>query len=52
MDFSYLDIAKMIDHSLLPPLLTDEELEHGCRMALEYNCASVCIMPYYLKRCA
>jgi deoxyribose-phosphate aldolase len=51
-DFTYQDIAKMIDHSLLPPSLTDEDLEHGCRIALEYNCASVCIMPYYLKRCA
>jgi deoxyribose-phosphate aldolase len=52
MDFTYEDIAKMIDHSLLPPSLTDEELDYGCRMALDYNCASVCIMPYYLKKCA
>jgi deoxyribose-phosphate aldolase len=52
MDYTYHDIAKMVDHSLLPPTLTDDQLEHGCRMALEYNCASVCIMPYYLKRCA
>ena len=52
MDYTYQNIAKMVDHSLLPPSLTDQELEHGCRMALEYNCASVCIMPYYLKRCA
>lgn len=52
MDYTYEDIAKMIDHSLLPPALTDKELEYGCRLALDYNCASVCIMPYYLKRCA
>ena len=52
MDYTYEDIAKMVDHSLLPPSLTDQDLEYGCRMALEYNCASVCIMPYYLKRCA
>ena len=52
MDFTYLDIAKMIDHALLTPSLTDQEMEFGCRVALEYNCASVCIMPYYLKRCA
>ncbi len=52
MDYTYENIAKMVDHSLLPPSLTDQELEYGCRMALEYNCASVCIMPYYLKRCA
>jgi deoxyribose-phosphate aldolase len=52
MKFSYLDISKMIDHSLLQPTLSDAELEAGCRLALEYNVASVCIKPYYLKRCA
>ena len=52
MDYTYLDIAKMIDHSLLNPMLGDRELEDGCRLALDYNVASVCIMPYYLKRCA
>ena len=52
MEYTYQEIAKMIDHSLLPPTLTDQEMEHGCRMALDYECASVCIMPYYLKRCA
>jgi deoxyribose-phosphate aldolase len=52
MDYTYEDIAKMIDHALLNPTLTDRELEQGCRLALEYNCASACIMPYYQKRCA
>jgi deoxyribose-phosphate aldolase len=42
----YLDIAKMIDHSLLQPVLTDAELESGCRLALEYDVASVCIKPF------
>jgi deoxyribose-phosphate aldolase len=52
MDYTYSDIAKMIDHSLLNPVLTDRELEQGCRLAVEYDVASVCIMPYSLKRCA
>ncbi|MFH1269311.1 MAG: deoxyribose-phosphate aldolase, partial [Planctomycetota bacterium] len=52
MDYTYPEIAKMIDHSLLNPVLTDEELESGCRVAMEYDVASVCIKPYYLKRCA
>lgn len=52
MDFTYHDIAKMIDHALLTPTLTDHDLEYGCQVALEYDCASVCIMPFYLKRCA
>src|SRR5438034_11373453 len=45
-DFTYADIAKLIDHSLLQPTLTDAELEQGCRLAREYDVASVCIKPY------
>jgi deoxyribose-phosphate aldolase len=52
MDYTYRDIAKMIDHSLLNPIMTDQELEEGCQIALQYDTASVCIKPYYLKRCA
>jgi deoxyribose-phosphate aldolase len=52
MDYTYEDIAKMIDHSLLNPTLTDRDLEEGCRLAVDYNCGSVCILPYYLARCA
>ena len=52
MNYSYPEIAKMIDHSLLNPTLTGEQLEAGCRIALAYNVASVCIMPYALRRCA
>jgi deoxyribose-phosphate aldolase len=49
--FTYADIAKMIDHSLLNPVMTDEDLEEGCRIAAEYDVATVCIKPYYLSRC-
>jgi deoxyribose-phosphate aldolase len=52
MDYTYEDIAKMIDHSLLSPTLADTALEEGCRLALACDVASVCIMPYYLARCA
>jgi len=41
----------MIDHALLMPTLTSEDLETGCRMAAAYEVASVCIMPYYVSRC-
>jgi len=50
--YDYEAIAKMIDHSLLNPTLTTRELEDGCSLALRYNVASVCILPYYLARCA
>jgi deoxyribose-phosphate aldolase len=52
MHYSYTDIAKMIDHSLLNPTLTVPDLEDGCWLALAYDVASVCILPYYLRRCA
>lgn len=52
MDYTYEQIAKMIDHSLLKPTMTDKELEDGCQLARRYDTASVCILPYYLKRCA
>src|SRR5260370_33298080 len=52
MEYTYFDIAKMIDHSLLNPVLTDRELEDGCRLAVQYDVASACVKPYFLKRCA
>jgi len=52
MDYKYTDISKMIDHSLLQPVMDQETLESGIQLALAYDVGSVCIMPYYLKRCA
>lgn len=52
MPYSYSDISKMIDHSLLQPMLTVDELDAGCKLARDYDAASVCILPYYVKRCA
>lgn len=46
MNLSYESIAKRIDHSLLSPTLIDTELEAGCRLAADYQVASVCIKPY------
>jgi deoxyribose-phosphate aldolase len=39
------DIAQMIDHSLLNPKFTRREVEEGCRLAREYDCATVCVKP-------
>ena len=52
MNYTYQDIAKMIDHSLLNPTLTAEDLERGIEIALAYDVASVCILPYALRPCA
>lgn len=46
MTESLQSIAKMIDHSLLHPMLTDQELIDGCLLAIKYKVASVCIKPY------
>jgi deoxyribose-phosphate aldolase len=52
MNYTYLDVAKMIDHSLLNPTLKEEDLEQGIALALSYDVASVCILPYALRMCA
>lgn len=52
MSWTYSDVAKMIDHSLLNPTMTAADLDAGIRLALAYDVASVCIMPFALKRCA
>jgi deoxyribose-phosphate aldolase len=48
----YADVARMIDHSLLNPTLTDADLEVGCKLAREYEVASVCIKPYAVRQAA
>lgn len=43
-------LAKMIDHSILHPTLTDADLKRECQVAIEYNVASVCVKPYAVKQ--
>ncbi len=50
MQPTYEQLAQMIDHSLLHPTMTDQEIEDGCRIAARYRVASVCIKPYAVKR--
>jgi deoxyribose-phosphate aldolase len=52
MKYTYEELARMIDHSLLHPTMTDRELEEGCRLAAQYGAASVCIKPYAVQRAA
>jgi deoxyribose-phosphate aldolase len=44
------DLAKMIDHSILHPTMTDQDLIDGCNLAREYHVASVCVKPYAVKK--
>lgn len=40
------DLSKMIDHSLLHPTMTDEDIRNGCELARRYNVATACVKPY------
>ena len=40
------ELAKMIDHSILHPTMTDEDLKRECEVAIKYDVASVCVKPY------
>lgn len=45
---TYHQLAKTIDHSLLKPELTDEDVIAGCQLARKYDVASVCVKPYHV----
>ncbi len=49
MNKKVAEIAKMIDHSILHPTLTDNDLRKECEVARKYNVASVCVKPYAVK---
>lgn len=40
----------MIDHSILHPTMTDEDLQRECEVAATYDVASVCVKPYAVKQ--
>ena len=45
-------LAKMIDHSILHPTMTDSDLKRECEIAIKYDVASVCVKPYAVKQAA
>ncbi len=47
-----IDIATFIDHTLLNPMATPEQIEQCCEEALQYKFASVCVYPSYVRRVA
>lgn len=46
------EVAKFIDHTLLKPEATRQQIDQLCREAAEYGFASVCVNPTYVKQCA
>ena len=49
---TYPQLAKVIDHSLLKPELTSEDVIAGCALARQYNTASVCVKPCHVRLAA
>ena len=43
------DLAKMIDHSLLHPTMTDDDIRKGCELARNYGVATACVKPYSIS---
>jgi deoxyribose-phosphate aldolase len=50
MKNSLQSLAKIIDHSLLHPTLTDQEIREGCHLAKHYGVATVCLKPYSIPQ--
>ena len=50
MNKQVLELTKMIDHSILHPTFTDEDLKRECEIAKKYHTASVCVKPYAVKQ--
>lgn len=46
MHTTLADLAKMIDHSLLHPTLSDAEIRAGCELSRDYRVATACVKPY------
>ena len=52
IDITFLtreQLVKTIDHSLLNPLVTDEDLIQGCQLASKFHTATVCVKPYHVE---
>ncbi|PTY01710.1 deoxyribose-phosphate aldolase [Verrucomicrobia bacterium LW23] len=44
------ELAKMIDHSLLHPTMTDDEVREGCDLSRDYGVATACVKPYSIRQ--
>lgn len=44
------ELAKMIDHSLLHPTMSDDEVKAGCELSRDCNVATACVKPYSIRQ--
>jgi deoxyribose-phosphate aldolase len=49
---TYEQLAKVIDHSLLKPELTEQDVIDGCKVAAHYHTATVCVKPCHVRLAA
>ena len=49
---SEINLADYIDHTLLKPSATPEEIQQCCRDAMKYNFPAVCIYPWAVREAA
>lgn len=45
------ELAKTLDHSILKPTATYDDVVHGIEIGIKYDVASLCVMPSYAKLC-
>lgn len=48
IEVTLTQIAKMIDHPLLHPTMTDADILEGLKIAKQYNVATACVKPYLI----
>ncbi len=51
-EISSIDLAELIDHSLLTPIATDEQVIQWCAEAERFNFPTVCLYPSYVAQAA
>ena len=49
---TYAQLAKVIDHSLLRPEMTELDVIDGCKLAAKYHTATVCVKPCHVQLAA
>lgn len=48
LNINLQDLASMIDHSLLHPTMTDDDVAAGLAISAKYKVATACIKPYHI----
>jgi deoxyribose-phosphate aldolase len=51
-DYTDIDIAPFIDHALLMPTATPEQVEQWCEEADKFHFAAVCVYPVHVRQAA